>query len=76
MLRYHGKIGRLGDGGKIGNAEAKDELVDSPVSGDANKGIEEHEERHEENHETQPADPVTQAPDKGQQEQNDQNNAN
>ena len=76
MLRYHGKIGRPGNDGKIVNTGTKGEFVGSPVSRDADNGIEEHTERHEENRETQPADSVTKAPETGQQEQNKENNAN
>ena len=76
MLRYHGKIGGPGNSGESGKTGTKTELADSSASGDVDKSIDRPEERHKENHELQPANPVTQAPDKGQQEQNDQNNAN
>ena len=76
MLRHHGKIGRPGNNGEVGNTGAETVLIDSPVSGNADRNIEKPEKHHEESHEPQPADPVTKSPETGQQEQNKENNAN
>jgi hypothetical protein len=76
MLRYHGKIGRSGNGGEIGKTDAEAASVDSPVSEDVDKNIERHEEHHEESHEPQPVDSVTHPPDTGQQGQDKEDSTN